>query len=165
METHLRYRQSETGIAFCCWVLDEMKQEDISVYFLEFNEGRIGELNKAHVELDPNPFELKKMEKEIIEEYPIESLPLKEHEISIELKNGPWHPERIKEIERKLLRSIEWNFIHTGLGFKDPAYHWNVNRFVLSVRLIPNPKIKALLKEDFSHWIPSASIKVSEGIY
>ena len=70
METHLRYRQSETGIAFCCWVLYEMKQEDFSVFFLEFHEGRIGELNKAHVELDPNPFELKKMEREIIEEYP-----------------------------------------------------------------------------------------------
>ena len=165
METHLRYRQSETGIAFCCWVLYEMKQEDVSVFFLEFHEGRIGELNKAHVELDPNPFELKKMEREIIEEYPIESLPLKEHEISIELKNGPWHPEKIKEIERKLLRSIEWNFIHTGLGFKEPCYRWILNRFVLSVKLIPSPKIKAILKEDFSHWIPTATIKVSELSY
>ena len=165
METHLRYRQSETGIAFCCWVLYEMKQEDVSVYFLEFNEGRIGELNNAHVELDPNPFELKKMEREIIEEYPIEFLPLKEHEISIELKNGPWHPERIKEIERKLLRSIEWNFIHTGLGFKAPKYYWKDHIFILRVKFIPNQKSTAILKEDFSHWIPTATIKVSELSY
>ena len=146
METHLRYRQSETGIAFCCWVLYELKQEDVSVYFLEFNEGRIGELNKAHVELDPNPFELKKMEREIIEEYPIESLPLKEHEISIELKNGPWHPERIKEIERKLLRSIEWNFIHTGLGFKDPAYHWKRQQICTECKAHPKPKNQSTFK-------------------
>ena len=165
METHLRYRQSETGIAFCCWVLYEMKEEDVSVYFLEFNEGRIGELNNAHVELDPNPFELKKMEREIIEEYPIEFLPLKEHEISIELKNGPWHPEKIKEIERKLLRSIEWNFIHTGLGFKAPKYYWEDHIFTLRVKLIPNQKSTAILKEDFSHWIPTATIKVSELSY
>ncbi|MDB2408374.1 hypothetical protein N9W09_01145 [Crocinitomicaceae bacterium] len=165
METHLRYRQSETGIAFCCWVLYEMKQEDVSVYFLEFNEGRIGELNKAHVELDPNPFELKKMEREIIEEYPIEFLPLKEHEISIELKNGPWHPEKIKEIEKKLLRSIEWNFIHTGLGYKAPKYYWKDHIFILRVKFIPNQKSTVILKEDFSHWIPTATIKVSELSY
>ncbi len=165
MNYNIRYRQSERGLEFCSWVMYELKQKDVSVYFLEFNEGLIGELNNANVELDPDPFELKKIEREIMEAYPIETIPLKEHEISIEIKNGPWKPEKIIEIERSLLRSIEWNFIHTGIGFKEPRYHWSYNRFVLSLRLIPNPKIKALLKEDFSHWIPSASIKVSEGIY
>lgn len=165
MGTHIRYRQSEKGLEFCCWDIQRQQFEDCRVYFINIHEGHLGDLNNANVEIDPNPFELKKIEREIMEAYPIETLPLKEHEISIELKNGDWKPEKIKELERKLVRSIEWNFIHTGLGFKEPSYHWVANTFVLSVKLIPSPKIKALLEEDFSHWIPCASIKVLELSY
>ncbi|MBT5507825.1 MAG: hypothetical protein HOK17_11915, partial [Flammeovirgaceae bacterium] len=62
-------------------------------------------------------------------------------------------------------RSIEWNFIHTGLGFKAPKYYWKDHIFILRVKFIPNQKSTAILKEDFSHWIPTATIKVSELSY
>ena len=102
---------------FCCWDIQRQQFENCRVYFIHIHEGFLGDLNNANVELDPNPFELKKIEREIMRSYPIENLPLKEHQISITLKEG-FKIQSRDDLQRKLLRSIEWNLIHTGLGFK-----------------------------------------------
>ena len=106
----------------------------------------------------------KKIEREIMRSYPIENLPLKEHQISITLKEG-FKIQSRDDLQRKLLRSIEWNLIHTGLGFKGPKYHWIEHTFVLRIRMLPMAKIKEILKADFHHWIPLESIIISERSY
>lgn len=160
----IRYRQTDRGMKFCCWDIQRQQFENCRVYFIHIHEGFLGDLNNANVELDPNPFELKKIEREIMRSYPIENLPLKEHQISITLKES-FKIQSREELQRKLLRSIEWNLIHTGLGFKGPKYHWIDYTFVLRIRMLPIPKIKEILKADFHHWIPLESMIISERSY
>lgn len=160
----IRYRQTDHGMKFCCWDIQRQQFENCRVYFIHIHEGFLGDLNNANVELDPNPFELKKIEREIMRSYPIENLPLKEHQISITLKES-FKIQSREELQRKLLRSIEWNLIHTGLGFKGPKYHWIDHTFVLRIRMLPIPKIKEILKADFHHWIPLENIMISERSY
>ena len=149
MKESTRYRNTPKGIEFCHYSISKESYGSIINNVLQYNKGPLGVLNDSEVVMDEDFMTIKKIEKELISEYPILEIVKQSYDLKInltEFKQGITDNSL-----QKTLRTVQWNCLKTGLGEISSDFKFESGFFYLKLNIPGNTKIFGTMCTDLIH--------------
>ena len=149
IKKNTRYKEIRKGIEFCHYSISQESYGDIINYVLQYNKGPLGVLNDSEVVMNENLLIIEKIEKELISEYPIHEIEKQSYDLKINLTD---FKQGITDNSlQKILRTIQWNCLNTGLGEISSDFKFEYGFFSMKLIIPSNTKIFRTMCTDLIH--------------
>ena len=144
-----RYKETLKGIEFCHYSISQESYGDIINNVLQYNNGPLGVLNDSEVVMDEDFMTIEKIEKELISEYPILEIEKQSYDLKINLTD--FKQGITNNSLQKILRTVQWNCLNTGLGEISSDFKFESGFFSLKLIIPGNTKIFGTMCTDLIH--------------
>ena len=149
MKESIRYRNTPKGIEFCLFQIQKDTYENKPVYTIQYSHGSIGSIPDCDAVIDENIELIEEIENSLLIEYPLEFIITDLYQLELDLTH--YKKDITSALLGQLLRSIQWNIKHSGLGFNEVRFIRKENIIKTKLRLNSNLNLHDILAWDLGH--------------
>lgn len=125
VEEGIQYRFADNKYYFCYYSLYKtVFKRKLTLHFIEYNQGIVGEINDFEVELDKDINIIKQLKDDVLKEYPIKQIPLYMIEVTIKF-------EHLLKIIRKRKHMLLLKHITKSIDFVCKSSGLGINNFTV----------------------------------